>query len=75
MNSTLFNGELYLLIVKILLLGSLIVFNIFCLILLQQVKVKRDTVSTRLGPFLELIAWLLLVLSIMLTVYAFVLLI
>ncbi|MCR4263234.1 MAG: hypothetical protein NUV98_00765 [Candidatus Roizmanbacteria bacterium] len=62
------------LIIKIMTITSLVVYGIFAFILISQIRIKRQTVTTQLGGFLELLAYIHFVLSIILIILAFVLL-
>jgi len=69
----LFNDSINL-IIKIMAITSLIVYGIFAFILISQIRIKRQTVATQLGGFLELLAYIHFVLSIILIILAFIIL-
>jgi hypothetical protein len=56
---------------KWLFIGALFIYVIFALILIQQIKAKRDTLKTELGPFLEFLAYVHFVLSLVVFGLAF----
>lgn len=58
-------------IYKVLLLVGLFVYILFALILIQQIKAKRDTIKTPLGPFLEILAVIHFILTVLLFAFAF----
>ncbi|KKS20720.1 hypothetical protein A3A55_03710 [Candidatus Roizmanbacteria bacterium RIFCSPLOWO2_01_FULL_40_14] len=62
------------LIIKIMIITSLVVYGIFAFILISQIRIKRQTVTTQLGGFLELLAYIHFVLSIILIILAFIIL-
>jgi hypothetical protein len=57
-------------IVKGAIIMALVVYTIFAFIVARQVNLKRRTVQTTLGNFLELLAIFHLVGSILLTIFA-----
>lgn len=59
-------GISLLFIYKVLILVGLFSYAIFALILIQQVKAKRDTLRTRLGPYLEILAVVHFILTVLL---------
>ncbi|MBI4136447.1 hypothetical protein HY469_00135 [Candidatus Roizmanbacteria bacterium] len=62
------------LILKIMTITALMVYGIFAFILISQIRIKRQTVTTQLGGFLELLANIHFALSIILIILAFVIL-
>ena len=59
---------------KWLFIGALILYAIFALILIQQIKSKRETLQTELGPLLELLAYIHFAASLIVLALAFLLL-
>lgn len=57
-------------IVKVFIIIAGVVYSIFAIIVARQVDLKRKTVETTIGGFLELLAILHTVISIILTLFA-----
>lgn len=59
---------------KIMAITAFSVYAIFSFVLISQVRAKRQTITTQLGPILELIAYIHAILSILLIVLSLIIL-
>lgn len=57
-------------VLKVFIVMALIVYSIFAFIVARQVNLKRKTVESSLGGFLELLAILHVLASLLLTLFA-----
>ena len=62
------------LVVKSMVIVSFIVYALFAAILISQVRIKRQTIQTALGPFFETFAYVHLFISIGLIILALIIL-
>ena len=62
------------LVIKPMAIVALVVYAIFAFILISQIRNKRMTVATELGPILEFLAYIHLVLSIGIIILSFIIL-
>ena len=65
--SLLFFGAL-----KIGFLIAYLLFMIFAAVMVRQVKLMRETISTPLEPLLRLLAWIQLIVSVIVFIFAFI---
>lgn len=66
--------EIFGVIIKIMAIVALFIYVLFAFILITQIRMKRKTVTTELGTFLEILAYIHFVLSILLVVLAYIIL-